>query len=370
MDNLEVVVYAICKNEAQFVDRWMDSMSEADAVYVVDTGSSDDTVAMLKERGAHVYLGEVTPWRFDTARNLSLAHVPSGAKICVCTDLDEEFEPGWREKLVKAWDEAGDYPKKQAHYTYNWSLKEDGSPGSQFTYGKIHSRQGFKWSYPCHEWLSDDGGGEALQVEVPHIILNHKPDAKKNRKGYLDLLEQGVREFPHDPRMRYYLGREYMFSFRHQDAIDTLKAYLGLVGAVWEEERCAAMRYIGTSFLYLNQDQEAAIWYTRAIAEAPGLRDAYVDYARLAYKQQNWPLQYFLLESALGIKKRSPTFVNSDYAWDETPYDLQSIAAYRLGKYRRSLECAALALAFNPTSPRLLENFKKIQDAVPGGGVS
>ena len=48
---MKVVVYAICKNEAKFVDRWMDSMSEADQVVVLDTGSSDGTAEKLKSRG-------------------------------------------------------------------------------------------------------------------------------------------------------------------------------------------------------------------------------------------------------------------------------------------------------------------------------
>ena len=47
-----IAVYAICKNESQFVDRWMDSMSEADQVVVLDTGSTDDTVERLKKSGA------------------------------------------------------------------------------------------------------------------------------------------------------------------------------------------------------------------------------------------------------------------------------------------------------------------------------
>ena len=37
MSQYKVWVYAICKNESQFVDRWMDSMSEADQVVVLDT---------------------------------------------------------------------------------------------------------------------------------------------------------------------------------------------------------------------------------------------------------------------------------------------------------------------------------------------
>ena len=76
---MKVCVYAICKNESQFVDRFMDSMSEADYVCVLDTGSSDDTVKKLRARGA--ILGEtvVSPWRFATAPNESLGLIPPDA---------------------------------------------------------------------------------------------------------------------------------------------------------------------------------------------------------------------------------------------------------------------------------------------------
>lgn len=65
---MKVVVYAICKNEAQFVDRWMDSMGEADQVVVLDTGSEDDTVERLRARGALAEVEVISPWRFDVAR--------------------------------------------------------------------------------------------------------------------------------------------------------------------------------------------------------------------------------------------------------------------------------------------------------------
>ena len=99
---MKVIVYAISKNESAFVDRWMDSMSEADGVYVLDTGSDDDTVGKLRARGAHTEVGVVSPWRFDEARNRSLALVPDDADICVCTDLDEKFRSGWRAALERA----------------------------------------------------------------------------------------------------------------------------------------------------------------------------------------------------------------------------------------------------------------------------
>lgn len=74
-------------------------MKEADEIYVLDTGSTDNTVSLLKEAGVHVKQEIISPWRFDVARNKSLELVPDDCDICVCTDFDEVFERGWREKL-------------------------------------------------------------------------------------------------------------------------------------------------------------------------------------------------------------------------------------------------------------------------------
>ena len=68
MNKYKICVYAISKNEEKFVDRWMDSVSDADEIVVLDTGSTDNTVEKLKERGATVYKEEIVPWRFDDAR--------------------------------------------------------------------------------------------------------------------------------------------------------------------------------------------------------------------------------------------------------------------------------------------------------------
>ena len=72
----KVCVYAICKNEEKFVDRWYDSMKEADQIFVLDTGSTDNTVNKLKKLGVNVKQEIIDPWRFDVARNESLDMVP------------------------------------------------------------------------------------------------------------------------------------------------------------------------------------------------------------------------------------------------------------------------------------------------------
>ena len=68
----KVVVYAISKNEEKFVNRWYQSMKEADAIYVLDTGSTDKTVELLSNLGVNVVQKKIVPWRFDVARNAAL----------------------------------------------------------------------------------------------------------------------------------------------------------------------------------------------------------------------------------------------------------------------------------------------------------
>ena len=117
MNKYKIYVYAICKNEEKFVNRWVNSMKEADGIYVLDTGSTDNTRKKLKKLGVNVKKKIINPWRFDVARNESLKLVPEDADICICTDLDEIFEEGWREKLEKIWD------KNTTRLTYNYNWK-------------------------------------------------------------------------------------------------------------------------------------------------------------------------------------------------------------------------------------------------------
>ena len=241
MGRWKICVYAICKNEEQFVDRWMDSMGEADRVVVLDTGSTDATVERLRARGAEVTVEEIRPWRFDTARNRSLELVPEETDICVCTDLDEVLQPGWREKLEAAWRPGAG----QATYRYTWSFRPDGSEGVVFWYEKVHARRGYRWVHPVHEvlhWVGEGRPGPTVTVEG--MQLDHHPDPAKSRGQYLPLLELAVAEEPEDDRCTHYLGREYLFHGMWDKCIETLRRHLAMPSARWADERAASMRFL------------------------------------------------------------------------------------------------------------------------------
>lgn len=354
---MKIIVYAICKNEEQFVDRWMDSMSEADAVYVADTGSTDNTVEKLRGRGAIVNEIKLDKWRFDIARNMSLDFVPKDADICVCTDLDEVFNVGWRKLLEDAWSDG----TTRLKYKYTWSFNEDGTRGTTFWYEKIHARDGFKWVHPVHEILEYSGTIPDSYAIEGKIQLDHHPDKTKSRGQYLKLLEMSVEEAPNDDRNMHYLGREYMFYGKWDESIETLKKHLAMPSATWKDERCASMRFIARCYRNKKNYQEAYNWFYKAIAEAPYLRESYVDLAHLAYSLTNYSLCYAMIEEALKIKNKPQSYINEAYCWNFSIYDYGAISAYKIEAYKRALELAEMAYELNPTDERLKKNVDEIK---------
>ncbi len=360
MNKYKICVYAICKNEEKFVDRWYNSMKEADEIFVLDTGSTDNTVNKLKSLGIKVTQKMIEPWRFDVARNKSLELIPNDFDICVCTDFDEVFIEGWRQKLEKIWDA----DTTRLAYNYNWLLDENNNPKVNFYIEKIHSRNDYKWTHPVHEVLSYIGNNKEIKKYTNKITLNHYPDNTKSRKSYLPLLELSVKEKPKDDRNMHYLGREYMYYEKWNEAIDTLIKHLNLPTATWKDERCASMRFISRCYQKLNRFEEARMWLDKAMKEAPYLRDPFVERALLEYTQDNLNevKKYCLM--ALQIKEHPKTYINEIFSWDHTIDDLLSICYFYENNFERSLIHVENALTYLPNDKRILNNKLLIENKI------
>lgn len=352
MKKLKIIVYAICKNESQFVDRWVDSMQEADAIYVLDTGSTDDTVEKLKKRNVNVFESVISPWRFDVARNESLKHVPEDVDVCVCTDLDEFFDKNWRLTLEKDWVL---HQPTRAHYNYNWKIDEDGHPRVSFWSDKIHARKDYSWKNPVHEILFTSNSEKIMETS---IVLNHYPDPQKSRSSYLPLLEMSVEEDPLNDRNLHYLGREYMFYQKWDECISTLHKHLHCKNALWKDERCASMRFMGRAYQAKEYLEEAEFWFLNAIAEAPHLREGYIELATLYIQNEKYEKAYSYLKQAEMIKEKSKSYINEEFAWNDSFYDLLSLASFYTGKYQEAVENLKQAILLNPHEPRYQQNLK------------
>ena len=357
---LKVCVYAICKNELKFVDKWVESMREADWICVLDTGSDDGTPERLRELGCIVEVKKIDPWRFDVARNESMKLVPPEADVCVCTDLDEILVPGWRAIIENLWTK----DSMQGRYRYTWSFNADGSEGTVFLYDKIHKNGGYQWLYPVHEVLHYVGGGERTFTHLPGIQLNHYADPEKPRAQYLPLLELAARENPENDRCLHYLGREYMHYRRYEDAIEWLQKHIDLPTSKWREERCASFRFMGRCQENLSQPGKAMECYWKGIAEAPFLREPYVDMARMMYRQEDWYGVLFLVDKITKLKQRTGSYISEADAWGPLPYDIASMAFFHIGNVPMALNMARGAHDKAPSDERIAKNVKLFEEII------
>ena len=352
---MKVIVYAITKNEEKFVNRWYNSMKEADEIYVLDTGSTDNTVDLLRKMGVNVKVEKIEPWRFDVARNKSLDMVPLDVDICVCTDLDEVFDKGWRKKLEDIFKD-----NNRVRYNYIWSFDKYGNPAVNFYQEKIHCRNGYVWVNPVHEVLKCNLENEKV-ITTDEITLKHYPDSNKSRSSYLPLLELAVKENPENDRNMHYLGREYMFYGKYDDAINTLKKHLELPSATWSEERCASLRFISRCYRYKKDYNNALKYGLLAISECPNNREPYFETAYIYYEIGNYKMCSLYLEAAYEIKQNLKTYINEPSCYNGTLEDLLAVCYYYLEQYDLSLEFVNKALELDPENERIINNKKLIE---------
>ena len=349
---MKIVVYAIAKNESKHVEQWVKSMSEADEICVLDTGSTDDTVDKLKRLGVTVKVHNYSngEFRFDNARNESMAMCPSDADLLVCTDLDETFSEGWRNEVERQWTEAiaKDARIVYAEYEYWHTLDESGNPIYKFNNFKIHRPKVAKWVYACHEILEYTSGKRGMFIK--DIILKHHQDRTKPRSElYLSLLKKASEESPMDARASHYYGRELMYNDKYDEAIQEFTRHLSIHNG-WNKERMQSMRYMARCYKEKGLLQDAYYWYTKAIAEDSTQREAAMELARLACEQKDWEVCAWASKNALMVLEKLPNYVTEESSWGGDPFYYYSLglANKSPNEFFKAGVSASIALRINP----------------------
>jgi glycosyltransferase involved in cell wall biosynthesis len=354
---MRVAIYTIALNEEKFVEKWFESAKDADYLLIADTGSSDNTVELAKSLGIDVIEINVTPWRFDDARNAALAHIPKNIDYCISLDMDEVIVGDWRAVLEDCLSKGITRPK----YKHVWSWKEDETPGLEFAYDHIHSRKGYRWKHPVHEVLQPYGIPEK-SIFVEGIETHHYPDQSKSRSQYLPLLNLAVQEDPHNDRNTYYYARELFFNHKFSEAKEQFLKYLSMPTATWKAERSSAMRYVAKCSVQQEKEQ----WLSKALKESPDRREPMVDLARFYYEKRDWEKCLKHSELAIAIKEKPLEYLCEEDAWGDLPFDLAAISSYNLNQFEKAFEYGKMAVDINPSEQRLSENlalyYKAIQN--------
>jgi hypothetical protein len=347
---MKIGVYALAKNEEKHAADWAQSCADADVRVVTDTGSTDATVERLRAAGVTVATGNVVPWRWDDAHNLSLYHLPSDVDVCIRLDLDERLSPGWREVVERDWTDG----VNQFFYKYVWSWHKDGTEDLVFLCDRIHARHGFRWSAPTHEGLICWHGEKRSRL-VHGLQIFHHRDAGKKHKTDLELLRIAVREAPHDARAQWYLAREMDYAGL-PEAREAFERYLKMEGGT-ATERAFACR-----ILWKLAGDPA--WLVQATGEAPDEPEAWERLAFLAYRQRDWSKVVALARNA--VERQNIGTHCSDPMARTKAMDLLAVALWELGQRPEALTFARQALARWPEDPRLRQNVANMENVLGG----
>lgn len=337
------------------MDRFVDSCAGADGIFVLDTGSADDTVAKLKARGVTVNQEAMPEFRFDVARNKSLEFVPADKSVCLCMDLDEVLAPNWRQSIESAWDD----DVNRGSYRYVWKHR----PEVVYNHNRLHCRHGFEWRGPTHEALVSLCE-ERLKF-IPHLQIDHFPDESKPRPDDTKLLTLWVEQEPSNPRAVHYLAREHFFKGRFKEAEDGFTWHLHL-HLSFPAERMWSMRYLAVIAGSRGDQAQRIEWLRKATAECPDRREAWVDLAKACYDTVDTLGCFYAAGRALRIKERDYSYFTENYAWSELPHDLFSVSAFYIGAKELALDHAVIAHQMRPDDPRLESNIRRIKESVHG----
>lgn len=221
MSRPSISLACIMKNESHNLSRFLQSVRGCfDEIILVDTGSTDGSVAFVESINERVYSGDPN-WAglpeikirhfewiqdFAAARNFAFSHATQD--YVAWLDLDDELNNStafiqWRDSVMHS-----------AHYwvaTYNYSFDKDKKPECVFIRERVVRRDyGFKWEYFVHEGLIQTEGRKFWPQKVNSWTVDHvrtEEDKKTDHLRNLKIFEAHDLETMHS-RMKFYYGKE------------------------------------------------------------------------------------------------------------------------------------------------------------------
>lgn len=353
---MKIAVYTMAKNEAAHVARFAETVQGADYVVVTDTGSDDGTPDLLRDAGITVHHARIVPWRFDMGTNQAMCNVPDDVDVCIKLDLDEvlwtpDGSP-WRDAIERHWQP--NVNRLRYWYTWSWHVRGE-VPALRFRTANIHGRENFIWRHPGHAALTCNDFSRTKKLVDVHDLEIHHYMVSKGRPNYLPLLQLAVHECK-CPRTLFYLGREYYFRATNENAHNTLEEYLAHPQATWKAERAEALRMLGITAQRQGNYSQALAYFTRAIAEWPGVRDLWFELARFLHTTGDYMGGYWAGKKALALTIPDTQYTghNGD-AWFELPFLITAQCAWHIEFFDAAHELLQRARELNPNNPQVLE---------------
>jgi glycosyltransferase involved in cell wall biosynthesis len=191
MTKLSIVI--ITKNEADNIRACLESVKWADEIIVVDSGSSDATVEICRELGAHVYQHD---WPgFGMQKNRALSYATHEWVFSI--DADERVTPELESELIKAMEVAskdGYYVPRRSQFCGKFIRHSGWYPDYEL---RLFKRTKGKYSEDLvHERVILEGDAGRLTSPLLHYSYLNEADVQRKteqyaRSGAIQMLKNG-----------------------------------------------------------------------------------------------------------------------------------------------------------------------------------
>jgi glycosyltransferase involved in cell wall biosynthesis len=263
MKENKISVSMIVKNEEIMLADCLNSIKKADEIVIVDTGSEDDTIKIIKQfskDNPKKVILKTFKWidDFSAARNESLKYCTKDFILII--DADETLEAKGIEKLkrrLKHYDDLTLKLKVQTDIEQLWSPR-------LFQNGK-----GIHYSGAIHNQLSTNEGGQ-LDVE---IRSKTSPAHEKDPERTLRILSKELKKDPLNLRNQYYMARECL---RFDDIAGSVYWFERRCEVIdWTNEQADALFLLGDCYSRLGRGQIAVETWVKVILINPEFKAAY-----------------------------------------------------------------------------------------------
>ena len=315
----------IVKNEKLNIKQTLETAKPIiDYWVIVDTGSTDDTIDIIKETMKGIP-GEVIqrPW-VNFGYNRSEVAMLTRNKADYSIMLDADF-------LVRL---NGFNKKDLVDDQYDVIIKWFGT--SFYNPLLFSNRLAWKSVGCVHEyWYAE---GIKTRSKLTTLYFDHERHGPARPKGIndIELLEQGVKDEPNNPRYHFYLANTYRDVGEYEKAIETFNKRIEMKG--WDEEVFYSKYQIGLCFELLGEIEAAKVSYLSAWEYRPTRAEPLWRLAALCRKNAEYRQAYLFANRGMEIP-----FPNDIIFVDRPTYDYtlrfeRSIAAYWIGKYEEAIE--------------------------------
>ncbi|MBM4416699.1 MAG: glycosyltransferase [Chloroflexi bacterium] len=213
MDTVRVSLTMIVKNEEKNLARVITSARAiADELIVVDTGSTDRTVAIAEELGARVFrfswIGD-----FSAARNYALAQA-SGNWVLILDgdDIAHEREPGALRRDLAAQPDSVMFLRVPVR-SRRWDDLGYSVSGGRRLFRRVPE---IRWIFPIHENVVHAADSQEMEASCASLTIEHTgyvdpttDTARTRHRRNMRLLRQELAARPDAPELYYYLATQY-----------------------------------------------------------------------------------------------------------------------------------------------------------------